>query len=212
MKAIKYMILCALLLLISACSGTKKLDFKDGLSFSKEERALIMQADSSVPMRVFKIDSKQDSLLLRTKSSPVHANPKDPVLQNVIKRIYRTVRDSMSLGVGIAAPQVGEVKNIIWVQRFDKEEFPFEVYLNPKILSYSEQKQTFTEGCLSIPNRTETLNNRAYSIEITYDSMENKQHTEAVEGFTAVIFQHEIDHLNGILYLDHLEKEIKDSN
>lgn len=212
MKAIKYMILCALLLLISACSGTKKLGTEDSLSFSKEERAFIMQADSLVPMRVFKIDTKKDSLILRTKSSPVIANPSDPVLRNFVKRLYRTVRDSMSLGVGIAAPQVGVLKNIIWVQRFDKEEFPFEVYLNPKILSYSEQKQTFTEGCLSIPNRTETLNSRAYSIEITYDTMENKQHTETVEGFTAVIFQHEIDHLNGILYLDHLEKEIKDSN
>lgn len=212
MKPLKYLILCALILLICTCSGTKNLGPEDGFSFSKEERALIMQADSSVPMRVFKIDSKQDSLLLRTKSSPVHANPKDPVLQNFVNRLFRTVRDSVSLGVGIAAPQVGILKNIIWVQRFDKEEFPFEVYLNPKIILYSEQKQTFTEGCLSIPNRTETLNSRAYSIEITYDSMENKQHTETVEGFTAVIFQHEIDHLNGILYLDHLEKEIKDSN
>src|SRR5690606_334625 len=140
MKAIKYMILCALLLLISACSGTKKLDFKDGLSFSKEERAFIMQADSLVPMRVFKIDTKKDSLILRSKSSPVHTNPKDPVLQNFIKRLYRTVRDSMSLGVGIAAPQVGVLKNIVWVQRFDKEEFPFEVYLNPKILRSEERR------------------------------------------------------------------------
>ncbi|MFL0352723.1 peptide deformylase [Xanthomarina sp. GH4-25] len=209
----KYIVACILCLAISACSSTKNVSDKSVVktSFSKSEIALIMQADSAIPMRVFKINSKSDSLLLRTRSTSVKANPNDLVLQNFVKRLYRTVRDSMSLGVGIAAPQVGILKNIILVQRFDKEEFPFEVYLNPKIIEYSEQKQTYTEGCLSIPNRSETLYNRSYSIEIEYDTMENIHKTETVEGFTSVIFQHEIDHLNGILYLDHLKKEVKDS-
>lgn len=208
-----YLFTIIIILTISACSGTKNLskESKAKTSFSKSDISLIMQADSTTPMRVYKINSKSDSLLLRTKSSHVIVNPKDPILQNFVKRLYRTVRDSMSLGVGIAAPQVGILKNIIWVQRFDKEEFPFEVYLNPKIIKYSKEKQTYTEGCLSISDRTETLNNRSYSIEIEYDTMENTHRTERVEGFTSVIFQHEIDHLNGILYLDHLEKEVKDS-
>ncbi|GGG45656.1 peptide deformylase [Bizionia arctica] len=202
-----------LILVMNACSGTKNMNQNSSInsSFSQSEISRIMEADSTVPMRVYKINSKTDSLLLRTKSETIIANPNDPVLQNFVKRLYRTVRDSMSLGVGIAAPQVGVLKNIIWVQRFDKEEFPFEVYLNPKITEYSDQKQTYTEGCLSIPNRSETLYNRSYSIEIEYDTMANEHKTETVEGFTSVIFQHEIDHLNGILYLDHLEKEIKDS-
>ena len=102
-------------------------------------------------------------------------------------------------------------KNIIWVQRFDKENFPFEVYLNSKIINYSEEKQTVKEGCLSIPNRSEILNSRSKTITIEYDTMEAEHKTETVEGFTSVIFQHEIDHLNGILYLDHLEKEIRDA-
>ena len=205
--------LFTIILTISACSGTKNLS-KESIaktSFSKSEISLIMQADSTIPMRVYKINSKSDSLLLRTKSSHVLVNPKDPILQNFVKRLYRTVRDSMSLGVGIAAPQVGVLKNIIWVQRFDKEEFPFEVYLNPKITEYSEVKQTYTEGCLSIPDRSETLYNRSFAIVLEYDTMENTHKSERVEGFTSVIFQHEIDHLNGILYLDHLEKEVKDS-
>ena len=115
------------------------------------------------------------------------------------------------MGVGIAAPQVGILKNIIWVQRFDKEDAPFEVYLNPRILKYSEKTQTVREGCLSIPNRSDTLNSRSFSISIEYDTMNAEHKSESVEGFTSVIFQHEIDHLNGILYLDHLQKEMADS-
>jgi peptide deformylase len=201
-KIITLFVLC---LLIIGCSSSKNV-FKT--FFSTNETALIMKADSLKPLRVYKITNKQDSLLLRTKSTYIKPNPKDPVLQNFIKRLYATVRDSTSLGVGIAAPQVGILKNIIWVQRFDKDNFPFEVYLNPKIISYSEQKQTMREGCLSIPDRSETLYNRANTITITYDTMQNEQKTESITNFTAIIFQHEIDHLNGILYLDHLNENI----
>lgn len=190
------------------CSSSKKLT---EYSFSKKESSLIMMADSLTPMRVFKITDKNDSLLLRTKSSYVKVNPKDIVLQTLVKRLYATVTDSMSLGAGIAAPQVGILKNIILVQRFDKEDLPFEVFLNPKIVKYSEQKQTVKEGCLSIPNRRETLNSRSLTVNIEYDTMQAEHKTETVEGFTSVIFQHEIDHLNGILYLDHLAKEVRDT-
>ncbi|MBB5268502.1 peptide deformylase [Algibacter amylolyticus] len=170
-----------------------------------------MNSDSLKPMRVYKINNINDSLLLRKKSAYIKPNSKDLVLKTFINRLYATVRNSSSLGVGIAAPQVGILKNIIWVQRFDKEEFPFEVYLNPKIVSYSEKKQTVKEGCLSIPNRSETLDSRSLSITIDYDTMNSEHKTETVSGFTSVIFQHEIDHLNGILYLDHLKKDIKNT-
>jgi len=196
-----------ILSLIVGCSSTKNVIKK---SFSAEEVTLIMNADSLKPMRVYKINNKKDSLLLRAKSSYIKPNPKDPILQNFIKRLYATVRDSMSMGVGIAAPQVGVLKNIIWVQRFDKENFPFEVYLNPKIVSYSEKKQTMKEGCLSIPDRTETLSSRSFAITIEYDTMNAEHKSEIVNSFTSVVFQHEIDHLNGILYLDHLKKDMRD--
>ncbi|MEP3838674.1 MAG: peptide deformylase [Algibacter sp.] len=180
-------------------------------SFSLDETTLIMNADSIKPMRVFKINNTKDSLLLRMKSAYIKPNPKNPVLRTFVNRLYATVRDSLSLGVGIAAPQVGILKNIIWVQRFDKENFPFEVYLNPQIISYSEKKQTVKEGCLSIPNRSETLDSRSFSITIEYDTMNSEHKTENVSGFTSVVFQHEIDHLNGILYLDHLKKDLKNT-
>ncbi len=194
--------------LIASCSGTKYLKTD---AFSSEEKKLIMNADSLEPMRVYKITNTSDSLLLRKKSAHIKPNPDDIILQNFVKRLYATVRDSMSMGVGIAAPQVGILKNIIWVQRLDKENLPFEVYLNPKITKYSKETQTVREGCLSIPDRSETLSSRSKEILIEYDTMEGVHQSETIEGFTSVIFQHEIDHLNGILYLDHLQKEINDA-
>ena len=196
--------------IIIGCSTAKNKSVKT--NFSREQIDLIMTFDSLKPMRVYKITNKKDSLLLRKKSANIIPDSTDVVLQSFVKRLYRTVRDSMSLGVGIAAPQVGILKNIIWVQRFDKDNFPFEVYLNPKIVNYSKRKQVFREGCLSIPNRIDTVKTRSYDILIEYDNMKAGHKTEKIEGFTSVIFQHEIDHLNGILYLDHLNKEIKNAN
>lgn len=193
---------------ITGCSSTKNIG---DASFSSEQAKLIMASDTLTPMRVYKITKTSDSLLLRKQSRYIKPDAKNPILQTFVKRLYRTVNDSMSLGVGIAAPQVGILKNIIWVQRFDKDSFPFEVYLNPTIVQYSIKKQTFREGCLSIPNRSDILNDRSYAILIAYDTMTGEHKTEMVEAFTSVIFQHEIDHLNGILYLDHLEKEVTDA-
>ena len=208
-KKNNYLIIIILTLLIISCSSTSKIvdTTVSKNSFSREQIELIMSVDS-LPMRVFKITNTSDSILLRAKSQNVKVDPNDPVLQNFIKRLYSTVRDSISLGVGIAAPQVGILKNIIWVQRFDKENLPFEVYLNPKIIQYSKKTQKCREGCLSIPNRSDELNSRSYAILIEYDQIDKKHKIEMVEDFTAVIFQHEIDHLNGILYLDHLKKEV----
>ena len=197
--------------LLASCSNTKQVIANSNYSdFSLEEIDMIMSGEANEPMRVFKINNEQDSILLRTKSEAINVDPNDPVLKRFVDRLYSTVRDSMSLGAGIAAPQVGILKNIIWVQRFDKEDLPFEVYLNPKITKYSKMKQDCLEGCLSIPNKRDTTKTRAYAILFEYDRMDNTHATEMVEAFTAVIVQHEVDHLNGILFLDHLEKESKD--
>lgn len=176
-----------------------------GQKFTAKERRLIKSASDETPMRVFLINNYQDSVLLRTPSG--YINPKAKHLEKFTQRLYSTVRDSITLGVGIAAPQVGILKNIIWVQRFDKQDLPFEVYLNPKITQYSTQKQDCPEGCLSIPNRREITKSRALTIDLEYDNLKGEHLQEKVSGFTAVIFQHEIDHLNGILFIDHLKEE-----
>ena len=201
----------ALLFLITlvsvSCSSSKQ---KSTFGFTKNEIRLIMSSDSATPMRVYKITNKKDSILLRTKSTYIKPDPNDKRLTTLVNKLYITVRDSISMGVGIAAPQVGVLKNIIWVQRFDKDDFPFEVYLNPIITNYSSKKQVFREGCLSIPNRADTIKTRAYQIILEYDTMKAEHKTDTIEGFTSVIFQHEIDHLNGILYLDHLNKDLQE--
>ncbi|MEM9917309.1 MAG: peptide deformylase [Bacteroidota bacterium] len=205
-------LLLVLPLLLLACSGGQKLAKNTqtkGTAFTEEQKNRILEADTSQPMRLFLITNPSDSLLLRTRSRDVVANPKDPLLQHFLQRLQRTVKTS--LGVGIAAPQVGILKNIIWVQRFDKPNFPFEAYLNPRIKQYSKKKQPCREGCLSIPARSDTTQTRAYAILLEYDRPDGQHEIEMVEDFTAVIFQHEIDHLNGILYIDHLEEEMEDA-
>ncbi len=197
-------IIIVLLLGLTSCS-------KKQYNFLDSEKTLINSANIESPMRVLKITNKKDSIVLRSKSTNVIIHKDDKDLKTFVNRLYRTVRDSLSMGVGIAAPQVGILKKVIWVQRFDKEGFPFEVYLNPKIIKYTDKKQDCVEGCLSIPNRSDKTSDRAYAILLEYDKMDGTHQTEMIEAFTAVIFQHEIDHLNGILYLDHLEKEIKDA-
>ena len=200
----------SLSLFLFACTATKTLP-EASETFSKAETAYVMEGDTSTPMRVFLITDRSDSVLLRTPSKPVKVDLKDPTLQHFVTRLYRTVTDSASMGVGIAAPQVGILRQIIWVQRFDKEGFPFEVYLNPVIRQYTKKKQPCREGCLSIPDRMDTTQNRAYAIMLEYDRMDGSHEIEMIEDFTAVIFQHEIDHLYGILYTDHLQRELQDA-
>jgi len=185
---------------------------KNGLTnFDLNQEALIKAGTGDQAMRVWKINIPSDSILLRQKSTRVIPDPEDMTLKLMTERLLATVQDSMSLGVGIAAPQVGILKNIIWIQRFDKPDYPFEVYLNPIIKQYSVKKQACKEGCLSIPKKKAETQNRAYAILLEYDQMDGTHIIEMVEDFTAVIFQHEIDHLHGILFTDHLEKEVEEA-
>lgn len=201
------------IVVLSSCGSLKKTQIISVKSngFSKAQNQLIFSGEASEPLRVFLITDYQDSLLLRQNCNSVVFHSEDKALERFILRLYSTVTDSSSLGVGIAAPQVGILKRIIWVQRFDKMGFPFEVYINPTILKYTDKKQACPEGCLSIPNRQATTTNRAYAILLKYQSLDGLEHIEMIESFTAVIFQHEIDHLNGILFIDHLKKEIEDA-
>lgn len=175
--------------------------------FTNRQKELLLSGDTTTPFRVLKITNKEDSLLLREQSKKVLFSTQDSLLKLFSKRLIATVKDSASLGVGIAAPQVGILKNIICVQRFDKKLEPFEVYYNPEITQYSIKKQPCREGCLSIPGRMDTLTIRSYAILLEYNDIKGQHQYEMVEDFTAVIFQHEIDHLKGVLYTDYLHEK-----
>jgi len=213
MRFYNFLFLVLLITLVSCNRRNAALVGKENRTsnFDLAQEAFIKEGLADEPMRVWKINMQSDSILLRQKSTDIIPDPNDATLKLMTNRLLATVLDSMSLGVGIAAPQVGILKNIIAVQRFDKSDFPFEVYLNPVIKQYSTKKQACMEGCLSIPKKKAETQNRAYAILLEYDKMDGSHVTEMIEDFTAVIFQHEIDHLNGILFTDHLDKEIKAS-
>ncbi len=171
--------------------------------FSLKERQLILKKYSEKIMPLMLVSNKPDSVILYTESTDFEVNSKDKKLKKLVDLMYHTCIDSTNPGVGIAAPQLGVNKRIIWVQRFDKTQKPFEVYFNIKIKKYSSSKSDGWEGCLSIPGYRGIVR-RSDTIVINYDTFNKKNITETVSGFTAVIFQHETDHLNGILYTDRI--------
>jgi len=169
------------------------------------EKQLINAAPADSAMRVLSVFNHEDSLFLRKIARPVHS-PANKHVQLLSQRMLSTVLHPASQGVGIAAPQIGISRRLILVQRFDKDGEPFEVYINPVILTESTELVTRDEGCLSIPGYRGPVE-RPNVIEIEYINDKGEKVAEAVEGFTARIFQHEIDHLNGILYTDLLKAD-----
>ncbi len=195
----------------------------DSLAFTDAEINLIMEGDSADLMRVLTIHTitgtdtitnYEDSLILRKISMDVRADSTDTVLLRLIDRLYTTVRDPNHPGVGIAAPQVGISRNVIWVQRMDLLGDPYELYLNAKLAVYSTKEVVFNyDGCLSIPGISGRTD-RHSAVCVEYDKIDGSHHVEIVEGwgysnFTSIIFQHEIDHLNGILFIDRIHENTK---
>ena len=172
----------------------------------RKELKLIEEKLPYEPFEVLTIENKKDSIFLRKQSKKVNLDKNKNEAIYFSKRLLKTVQDPKNMGVGIAAPQVGLQRQIILVQRFDKANEPFEIYINPIIKSCSDEQKLGKEGCLSIPNYTAEVF-RPIKIVVEYVDVDGKKHIEEISGFTSVIFQHEIDHLNGILFTDHLQSE-----
>lgn len=177
---------------------------KTYIPISTAEKNLILSGDKSEPLRVLQTSDEQDLIVLRADN--LELDPKDTVLKELINRMFQTVTDENKPGVGIAAPQIGINRRVFLAQRLDKPEQPFEFFVNPEIVWYSKILRKGEEGCLSIAEAYDTVY-RSYAIQITYFDLEGKHFQEVVEGFTAVIMQHEMDHLNGILFTDHVEEQ-----
>ncbi len=145
--------------------------------------------------------------VLRDETKEVE-NILDEKIQSLIDDMIHTV--GIVNGVGIAAPQVSESLQIFIMcsnpnPRYpDAPEMEIEAIINPKIISASDEKEFDWEGCLSIP-KIRGLVPRHTSIEVGYTDRFGKKHTTTFEGFPARIFQHEFDHLNGIVFLDRME-------
>ena len=175
------------------------LAFNRPKAFTKAERQIIRQSDSVMYVTVW----PEDSAVLRTPCVDLtKAELQSKELRTLMAKMLATVRAPQHDGVGIAAPQVGVSKRIICLQRFDKGGGPFECYLNAHIDSLFGEIGKGPEGCLSVPPMR-GLVSRYTDVIVSYvhpETLEPRRDT--VHGYTAVIFQHECDHLDGRLYID----------
>ena len=185
-------------LLLVVCAG-----LLSAQKLTSNEISIIKQGDIHSALPVYNVSEPEQSKTLLGMSADI--DPKDPNTAILVERMKLSLLSTGS-GVGIAAPQVGINRNVIWVQRFDKDGKPFEYFLNPVILWKSQLQNLGPEGDLSITDFRDQFY-RSKVIQLEYSDLKGKKHTEIVEGFTAVIFQHEIDHLSGILISDKKEKE-----
>ena len=165
--------------------------------WTPREKTVITRSDSVMYVTTL----AADSTILRTRSTDV-PEADSPLLSELTDKMLQTVKDPSQDGVGIAAPQVGLNRRVIWVQRMDKEGEPFECYLNIQIDSLFGPMETLEEGCLSVPPLRGRVP-RYTRIRISYtEPGSGERRQETVLGYTARIFQHECDHLNGVLYID----------
>jgi peptide deformylase len=170
------------------------------------EISVINQGDKNSALPIFQTTDENQHKTLLSLSTEI--DPTDPNTAILVKRMKESLLSTD--GVGIAAPQVGINRKLIWVQRFDKEGEPLEYFINPLIVWRSELQNLGPEGDLSIPEFRDQFY-RSKVIQLEYVDLKGQKYSEIVEGFTAVIFQHEIDHLFGILISDKKEKEKNDS-
>ena len=145
--------------------------------------------------------------LLRQKSTPVET------VNDEIRKLVADMFDTMyeAPGIGLAAIQVGVPKRVLVIDLQEPEEEGGEpvrdprVFINPEIVEHSDQEVPYTEGCLSVPDQFAEVD-RPDRICARWLDENGKQHEEVIEGLLAVCLQHEMDHLEGILFIDHLSR------
>lgn len=147
--------------------------------------------------------------ILRSQAKPI---------QNIIDRNISELIDSLirkaiaSKGVGIAAPQISQSYRLFIVASHPSDRYPYAptmpptAMINPRILSHSEEVVKDWEGCLSVPG-VRGLVPRYREIEVEYTTRQGETKQEILTDFIARIFQHELDHLDGILFLDRIKNQ-----
>ncbi len=179
-------------------------------SFTDRELEIIHSGNQDTSLRILLTTNYVDSLILRMQSENVDTDSivENESLQLILKRLQTTLNESG--GVGIAAPQVGVLKNIFLFKKIDLPEQPVQIAINPRIVNHPDETICFErDGCLSIPDISGN-SIRFPWIDVEYFDENGYLHRERLEGysrtddFTAIIFQHEYDHLNGILFIDKL--------
>ncbi len=130
------------------------------------------------------------------------------VINNEVKNLLEDMLETMykSNGIGLAAPQVGVLKRLVVMDCSDQntKKKPIK-FVNPEILNLSSEKSEFEEGCLSLPTQYSKVE-RPSNIEVKYEDENGKKIKKNFSGIEATCLQHEIDHLDGKLFVDHISK------
>lgn len=165
---------------------------------------------------------------LKLISTPVEPDEFGPELNQLVEDMFETMYDAP--GIGLAAIQVGVPKRVLVIdlQPDDPDAEPVEcghdhghghghshthtptkkeprVFINPVILDPADELKTYQEGCLSVPEIYADVD-RPATCRVRYQDLEGNTHEEALEGLMATCLQHEMDHLEGILFIDHLSR------
>ena len=133
----------------------------------------------------------------------------DDALRTLVADMFETMYDAP--GIGLAAIQVGVPKRVLVIDLQEPREEGGEpvkdprVFINPEILTASDQEVPYTEGCLSVPDQYAEVD-RPDRIRARWMELDGKVREEEIEGLLAVCLQHEMDHLNGVLFIDHLSR------
>ena len=143
---------------------------------------------------------------LRLKSEAVKAV--DKPLRALLNDMFETMYAAP--GIGLAAVQIGVPRRVITIDLAKKDE-PKEpqVFINPEVIWASDEKATYEEGCLSIPEYYEEVE-RPKAVKVRFLDLDLKPQEIEAEGLLATCLQHEIDHTNGVLFIDHISKLKRD--
>lgn len=160
---------------------------------------LIPSPSASRPMALLPIIVAPDPRL-KIVAEPVAAV--DDALRQRLDDMLETMYDAP--GIGLAAPQVGDARRMLVVDTADKDEEPRPLKMvNPEIVRASEQTKSFDEGCLSLPDQYAGVV-RPAEITVRYLDETGAERELTADGLLAVAIQHEIDHLDGVLFVDHV--------
>ncbi len=128
----------------------------------------------------------------------------DPSLRKLADDMMETMYDAP--GIGLAAPQIGVLQRLFVMDFSGKDTPPDPMALfNPEVIWASEEKNTYEEGCLSIPDMYEEVT-RPAEVKVRYLDLDGKTQEMQLDGLGATCAQHEIDHLNGKLFIDYLSR------
>ena len=139
---------------------------------------------------------------------------KTQIRSPMMRRLVKDMSDSLEAasGIGLAAPQIGEQVRVVLLDVPSENRYtdktnsmPRTVYVNPVITVLDEDKAGYWEGCLSVPGKR-GLVERPQHIRVDYLDLAAQSRSIEVEGFIATVFQHECDHLDGVLYIDKVAK------